>query len=163
MNLLHLYKIFCIQLVTWLDNLLRNSNWITSISAHVDTRIPIHYHHHRAPKFVIRMSADGFGMDSPLFQLHEAYAQVRHTGCLVLSSFHRPGRRCVPRRLSAQNRHSSSRLDRWGRGLWACIHHCRCGKPHPSNKVKHSPVWLRWQWRKSGGLGEMEVNLGVWA
>lgn len=43
------------------------------------------------------MSADGFGMDSPLFQLHEAYAQVRHTGCLVLSSFHRPARRCVHR------------------------------------------------------------------
>lgn len=97
MNLLHLYKIFCIQHVTWLDNLLRNSNWITSISVHVDTRIPIHYHHHRASKFVIRMSADGFGMDSPLFQLHEAYAQVRHTECLVLSSFHRPARRCVHR------------------------------------------------------------------
>lgn len=30
-----------------------------------------------------------------------------------------------------------------GGGFWPCVHHCRRGKPHPSNKVKHLPVWLR--------------------
>lgn len=39
-----------------------------------------------------------------------------------------------------------------GRGRCACIHHCHRGKPHPSNKVKHLPVWLRWRWRRGWGL-----------
>ncbi|TWW55745.1 hypothetical protein D4764_09G0007950 [Takifugu flavidus] len=27
--------------------------------------------------------------------------------------------------------------------IWPCVHHCHRGKPHPSNKVKHLPEWLR--------------------
>lgn len=40
----------------------------------------------------------------------------------------------------------------WVVGFWPCVHHCRRGKPHPSNKVKHLPVWLRWQWRRGRGI-----------
>lgn len=83
-------------------------------------------------------------MDSPLFQLHEAYAQVRHTGCLVLSSFHRPGRRCV-RQGGYRHKITTLAPDLTGGG-GACgpaYITVAVGKPHPSNKVKHSPVWLR--------------------
>lgn len=57
-------------------------------------------------------------MELFLFQTAGAYAQVRHTGCLVLSGFPspQPGRG-APRRLSGQNHFSSSRLHRgqgWG-------------------------------------------------
>lgn len=36
--------------------------------------------------------------------------------------------------------------ERRGEGGVLWVHHCRRGKPHRSNKLKHLPAWLRWQW-----------------
>lgn len=99
----------------------------------------------------------GFRMELSLFQSDEAYTQVRHTGCLVLSSFSRPNRVGVRQggyrdKITTPASDSTRRRRGWEReSFWPCVHHCRRGKPHSSNKVKHLPVWLRWQWRRGRG------------
>lgn len=61
-------------------------------------------------------------------------------------------RRGAPRRLSARKSPLQLQTPPGRGGFWPCVHHCRRGKPHPSNKVKYLPVWIRWQWRRGRGI-----------
>lgn len=93
------------------------------------------------------------GLVSPaqpsLFQSDEAYRCVTQDVLSSPVSFAHEEKGCTAKVISMEIATSApdSTAVGWvalGRPwIWPCVHYCHRGKPHPSNKVKHLPEWLR--------------------